>query len=81
MNSDNYTNLLEFITDKRRMRMSHIYQPVMSMTLLRNGGKASVEQIAMFVYRSDCQCFLNFHRKNLLYRFIPVQRAFFHIGG
>ena len=56
MNSDNYTNLLEFITDKRRMRMSHIYQPVMLMTLLRNGGKASVEQIAKeFLVRDPSQ--------------------------
>jgi hypothetical protein len=28
------------------MRMSHIYQPVMLLELLRNDGSASVEQIA-----------------------------------
>ncbi len=28
------------------MRMSHIYQPVMLMTLLRNEGRASVDQVA-----------------------------------
>jgi ATP adenylyltransferase len=56
MNSDIYTNLLEFITDKRRMRMSHIYQPVMLMTLLRNGGKAAVEKIAKeFLIRDPSQ--------------------------
>jgi ATP adenylyltransferase len=56
MPSDIYTNLLEFITDKRRMRMSHIYQPVMLITLLRNGGKAAVEKIAKeFLIRDPSQ--------------------------
>jgi diadenosine tetraphosphate (Ap4A) HIT family hydrolase/5-methylcytosine-specific restriction endonuclease McrA len=55
-NSDIFTSLLGFITDTRRMRMSHIYQPVMLMTLLRNGGKASVEQIAKdFLVRDPSQ--------------------------
>ncbi len=36
--------------------MSHIYQPVMLMTLLRNGGKAPVEQIAReFLIRDPSQ--------------------------
>jgi len=36
--------------------MSHIYQPVMLMTLLRNGGKAPVEQIAKeFLIRDPSQ--------------------------
>ena len=36
--------------------MSHIYQPVMLMTLLRNGGKAHVEQIAKeFLIRDPSQ--------------------------
>lgn len=46
MRNSVYQHLLEFITDKRRMRMSHIYQPVMLITLLRNQGKATVGQIA-----------------------------------
>ena len=51
-----YHNLLTFITDKRKMRMSHIYQPVMLKTLLQNGGKASVEQIAKeFLIRDRSQ--------------------------
>jgi len=38
------------------MRMSHIYQPVMLMTLLKNGGKASIEQIAKeFLVRDPSQ--------------------------
>lgn len=38
------------------MRMSHIYQPVMLMTLLENGGKNTVEQIAKeFLIRDESQ--------------------------
>ena len=38
------------------MRMSHIYQPVMLMTLLQNKGKASVDQIAKeFLIRDHSQ--------------------------
>jgi ATP adenylyltransferase len=36
--------LSDFLTNK--MRMSHIYQPVMLMELLSNKGNASVEEIA-----------------------------------
>jgi ATP adenylyltransferase len=46
MTNSIYQQFLDFITDKRQMRMSHIYQPVMLMTLLQNQGRASVEQIA-----------------------------------
>jgi len=46
MTNSAYQHLLEFISDKRRMRMSHIYQPVMLITLLRNQGRATVDQIA-----------------------------------
>jgi ATP adenylyltransferase len=34
-----------------RMRISHVYQPVMLMTLLQNDGKASTTEIA----KSDSQ--------------------------
>ena len=51
-----HNELLNFITDRRRMRMSHIYQPVMLMTLLRNDGSATVEQIAReFLVRDQSQ--------------------------
>jgi hypothetical protein len=56
MTNPTYQHLLDFITDKRRMRMSHIYQPVMLMTLLQNQGGASVEQIAKeFLVRDQSQ--------------------------
>lgn len=44
MDESTYHQLLKFISEK--MRLSHIYQPVMLMTLLRNQGNASVDQIA-----------------------------------
>jgi ATP adenylyltransferase len=56
MTGNTYQQLLEFITDKRQMRMSHIYQPVMLMTLLQNQGKASTDQIAKeFLIRDQSQ--------------------------
>ena len=39
-----FSTLLDFI--QHRMRMSHIYQPVMLTTLIRGGGTASVKEIA-----------------------------------
>ena len=44
MSNSIFENLLNFCS--RKMQMSHIYQPVMLMALLRNQGKASVRQIA-----------------------------------
>lgn len=40
-----YQEFADFIT--RRMRMSHVYQPVMLMTLLRSGGRAHEKDIAL----------------------------------
>lgn len=49
-----YSQLVEFISS--RMRLSHIYQPVMMMTLLRNQGSATVEEIAKeFLVRDESQ--------------------------
>lgn len=46
-----YLGLKEFIS--KRMRMSHIYQPVMLMALLRNDGRCSVTQIAKAILKYD----------------------------
>ena len=46
-----FSDLLDFI--QNRMRMSHIYQPVMLTTLLRNDGAASVRQIAQQFAQRD----------------------------
>ena len=43
--------LYDFIQNK--MRMSHIYQPVMLITLLEHGGKASVRDIASSICSHD----------------------------
>ena len=49
-----YNQLLKFIRCK--MRLSHVYQPVMLMTLLRNQGTATVDQIAkQFLVQDDSQ--------------------------
>ena len=48
---DNTTDLEYFI--KQKMRMSHIYQPVMIKTLLHNGGQATTEEIAQALLAYD----------------------------
>ena len=40
----NFPDLKHFLI--KRMRMSHIYQPVMLMTLLKEGGVASIETLS-----------------------------------
>lgn len=47
----NYQDCEDFI--QNRMRMSHIYQPVMLMTLLRSDGKASTTRIAKAILEHD----------------------------
>ena len=46
-----YERLADFI--QNRMRMSHVYQPVMLMTLLRAGGRSSSEEIARSILAHD----------------------------
>ena len=46
-----YVELVDFI--ERRMRMSHIYQPVMMMTLLQRNGQASTRDIAKAILHDD----------------------------
>jgi len=47
----NYRDCEDFI--QNRMRMSHVYQPVMLMTLLEGGGKASTTTIAKAILDHD----------------------------
>ena len=47
----NFENLKKFITED--MQMQHIYQPVMLIELLCNGGTASVDQIAQAILERD----------------------------
>lgn len=44
-------DLEDFILN--RMRMSHIYQPVMIKTLLQMGGQASVEDLSKYLLNFD----------------------------
>ncbi len=46
-----FTELAEFI--ERKMRMSHVYQPVMLIELLVGGGSASVDDIAGALAAAD----------------------------
>jgi ATP adenylyltransferase len=47
----NYSDFESFIRNK--MRMSHVYQPVMLMTLLEKNGKASTTEIAKSILAHD----------------------------
>ena len=47
----NFEKLRDFIT--KQMRMSQIYQPVMLIELLQNGGMASRDQIAKAILSHD----------------------------
>ena len=50
----NYDQLRKFITED--MQMQHIYQPVMLIELLKNGGQATEEEIArVFLNRDPTQ--------------------------
>ena len=49
--TEDKSDLEDFI--RTRMRMSHIYQPVMLKVLLENGGHASVEEIARALLSHD----------------------------
>lgn len=51
MDSKQFEELANFI--QNRMRMSHIYQPVMLMTLLKNNGSATVDDIAKALLSRD----------------------------
>jgi ATP adenylyltransferase len=46
-----YKQLADFV--QNRMRMSHVYQPVMLMTLLRQSGRCSTTQIARSILAHD----------------------------
>src|SRR6516164_9717534 len=47
----NYSDYENFI--RNRMRMPHVYQPVMLMMLLEGGGKASTTEIAKAILNHD----------------------------
>ena len=51
MPSNSFKTLRDFLT--ARMRMSHIYQPLMIRTLLTHGGRASIRQIASTFLSKD----------------------------
>src|SRR6188768_1277829 len=54
MATNAFSTLRDFL--KVRMRMSHIYQPLMIRTLLAHGGRASIRQIAeKFLTKDESQ--------------------------
>ena len=53
MDKSTYDKLLGFISDERRMRMQHVYQPAIIITLLQNKGRAGIRQIALDFLQYD----------------------------
>ena len=51
MSENKYHVLAEYLS--KRMRMSHVYQPVMIMKLLSNQGKAKANEIALDLVQND----------------------------
>ena len=50
---ENFEQLIEFLSSKSGLRMAHVYKPVMLLTVIRGGGKATKRQIAKEFALSD----------------------------
>jgi len=51
MKKMNFDNLKSYINDK--MKMSHLYQPLLIKELIENGGKATIRQLAISFLKND----------------------------
>lgn len=58
-----FDELKAFILDPQRMRMSHVYKPLMIIAVLRNGGAASRDQIAAEFLSRDVFQLEHYRRK------------------
>jgi ATP adenylyltransferase len=70
-----FTQLKQFIT--KDMTMSHIYQPVMLIELLKNNGHASVAQIAQAILNKDPSQIEYYSQvvKNMVGRVLTISRG------
>jgi ATP adenylyltransferase len=77
----NYSDLKSFILN--RMRMSHIYQPVMLLTLLQAKGGCSEEDIAKAILAHD-QSQIEYYEKitrDMVGRLYPKPGEIYEIHG
>ena len=63
---DTFDDLLEFLSSKSGLRMSHIYKPVMLLTVIRAGGSASKHDIAEQFALSDVRQ-VDYYRKKIVH--------------
>jgi ATP adenylyltransferase len=64
--SDNFKELVDILSSKKRLRMAHIYKPAMLLTLLRSGGSADKEDIAKdFMLRDESQ--IKFYKQRIVH--------------
>jgi diadenosine tetraphosphate (Ap4A) HIT family hydrolase len=61
-----YEEIKAFLTSKKRLRMSHIYKPVMLLEVLRRGGNATRAEIAQAFLERDAQQ-LEFYRRKVVH--------------
>ena len=60
---ESYEELKAFLSSKNGLRMSHIYKPVMLLTVLGNGGSASKRQVAQEFILGDTSTIDYFEKK------------------
>jgi hypothetical protein len=73
-----YEQLVDFLVSK--MKMSHIYQPLLIRSLVDAGGSATLRQFTTFFLSQDESQNLNFcishvHRLNIHFRWMASSRA------
>jgi ATP adenylyltransferase len=68
----NFAELVEFLSSKSGLRMSHIYKPVMLLGVIRRGGQATRQQIAEDFALSDTQQ-VDYYRRNVVQKMPGVR--------
>jgi len=67
-----FEELLEFVTHK--MRMSHVYQPLLIEFLAQSGGKATLRQLATMIAAAD-EAAVSFYANRINTMPVPVLRS------
>jgi diadenosine tetraphosphate (Ap4A) HIT family hydrolase len=63
----NFDELIEFLQSKRGLQMSHIYKPVMLLSVINRGGRATKRDVATDFALSDTQQ-VEFYRSKIVHK-------------
>ena len=66
MTPQTFSQLKDFLRSKTGLRMSHIYKPVMLLSVIRNGGAATKREIAESFVLSDSDQ-IDYYRKKIVH--------------